>query len=321
MDEFKQVVLKLVRGANMTHKQLSDALRQILTEESANVPKIGVLHNADYGGFGFSDVFEAYCIDHDVSYKNRRVECVQHLVPFAQYCLGKYPLIARCLRLYYGSPIDLQSITTTIETLAGKLRMQKHLNKQTNWIESQSSSVFGDETVPTNTDEYNLLYLKPFHMTDCFSATKECLLGMMNDKMVTIKKEIEQHHNELISMGCTESMRIKMLELLKQCDLYVKGKSIQNIRCSAFADHIEEKGQNHMENWLAQPFYKHLTMIYLLKYGDDVTITNEMTHEQYLDIGLLFASGSYCRLAIEYIPEQVSWTIHEYDGQEDVRLL
>jgi hypothetical protein len=120
LKDFKKKVKDLVIYYNMEHKDIINVIHDTLLDEANKLPKIQVLYNVKYGGFGLSPTFKQFIstisnenteyedtqsilIPKNSSvryYYKERIHPIRFIRPFALKMLEKYPSLFDIIYLY-----------------------------------------------------------------------------------------------------------------------------------------------------------------------------------------------------------------------------
>jgi hypothetical protein len=361
LEAFNALVLDLVIHHNVKQSKLIDMMQKVLQNEVKKKPKIKVLYNATYGGYGFCCEFMEYPF-HYVTENNEnnenneniyRVTDVAKVEAFGTTCCQNHPVLAKMLRVYTG--LGLETIVKKIRLCVMDTNYIIALQKVLETVKSDSSQDWGDGSVSsTSIDEISIYELKilandNITLDKLKHFTKEEIVSKINSFIETLGftiQETKERCNETLPtcfdyesiVESTGFLFEEEVENRKQAwydrkkwnerDVMNTGKDDTDDTDDdtdarlTFMDALKTFGETHWRIWKCQCHYDDSTMRYLLQTRDMWKDIDLCDDVNvYTDMGLLCASSAYCKLAIKEIPPVLEWRIGEYDGKENVCLV
>lgn len=112
--------------------------------------------------------------------------------------------------------------------------------------------------------------------------------------------------------------------MLKSFQLYTEVQASSRLHAQLgdtdFYQKVGELGEKNEKVWAAQRHLDHDIMIFLHRrcLHEGSIQQQDMSHAAYQAFGLICASGTYCQLAVQEVPQIVEWAIGEKDGLETV---
>ena len=356
MEELTRVVRDLVLHHGARHEDINKCVRDVIVELSREFPKVRVLYNAAYGGYGLSDAFLNFLADRGLENvtgygsNEERVMAVNHIADFGKAMLSRHRIVRRMLMaaVYYGIETMArcaiasqvwQSEGRTLEN--SKARLEEHMRSP--WMHG-SKTLDGDDGMG--------LYTMMSCMTSCITGyTQDTYASVLAKVVASIDQTAER-------LKCTnETYRNDHPDLLWDelyGDLEAIAHTIKKDSESAspicFLKAIEKYGERDHHIWCSntQTYFDEVAMRYVrIKHNDHeydeqraAAAEDEHPHAFYdflvtktaIDlpadvydklveiVGLMCASDQYCCLKIALVPYYANWYIHEYDGRENVRM-
>lgn len=305
------------------------------------------------GPKNFDATFEKW-LSCDIS-KDERIKYVDKIKEYGDYCMKKYPFVTKLIAIYNKYKIDdvfnklhsIEYLTQCIDEMQNTILVK---------INNTNDNLFGKEEV-TNKD-FLCKNKEFFDINKVLKYTKASLIDYYQASIDEDLNKIHKHETALQTIlgGSTELYTFICQNYKATCDdnntqgdyfsslkkkrydeKHIPGKGLQRF---TFMDAIEEYGETHHGIWECQSHYskKPLNLLctlekrnqklaeYFTITDDEITNTFDASSDDDEDntlllkecIGLLFASGPYCKLCIGYAPQILSWHIGEYDGLESI---
>jgi hypothetical protein len=130
--------------------------------------------------------------------------------------------------------------------------------------------------------------------------------------------------------GLSSSESCEVLDCVEDFLEFVSSKPVASAspppstshRHMTFSQLLKVYGESSLILWKCQTHYQEKAMQYLLHNPDSIMLDKETAEDGWaLSMGLLFASGVNCKLAVCLVPQFLEWRISVYDGLENVEIL
>lgn len=307
--DLNNIVTKLMCNHGVKHKSIKDEIFKTIKDKSSELPKLQVLYNNTYGGYGYSKDFEDFKAnnlddteleEYDVC--EYRVAVVKLVERYGAYCKERYPLIVKKINIY--NQYCLGDVFKNAELCKFYISEIKRFDKYIDEI--NTCDCFGDLEYTSKYISYDFFKKKIY-----INYTKESLFPILHNEKIKFENNLT--NSTLLN---EEKVGNEMLELInneldgKHKDLFSKEDK------DTFADAIVKYGESSIEIWKHQPYYNVAAMEFLVKYPD--VLPNNFEKCSDIEMGLLFANGKYCKLVVGEAPRLLNWCISEYDGLERI---
>jgi hypothetical protein len=327
-NQLNDVVEQLLLKHNVSHKTIKQKIHHGISILSENLPKQKVLFNGVHGGYGYSRQFESYICDGSDTYtypsKAERISHVKSVENFGNVCKIKYPYIAKLIAIH--NHYHLRDVFSSVNRIQFVEKELVSISTVSTIINDSDEELFG------SMEDVQYVCTHNFKLEQVRKYTKQSLLQYVQDKKSKHEHEIQMSNcriKELIGdlsnwvlqdYGVThfeeETLEDSLLwyEKKKWYERMVSGQGLQRF---TFIDAIEHYGEAHFAIWKCQFHYSDEVMRFLIKNHDlfDLDCLDSCSD---LEMGLLCASGPYCKLCVGEAPQLLSWYIGEYDGLESI---
>jgi translation elongation factor EF-G len=319
---------QLVEIYGVDHKKIKKEIYDGLRVLSEKLPKKQVLYNCVHGGYDYAKQFSDF-IEEDIEYygysKATRVAHVEKVKAFGNACKEKYPLVIKLIAIH--NKYHLKQVFY----YAWKL-------KDAHKALSRFASIY--DTVLNTTEDFfgtvenveYISYIPDFKVENVSKYSKQALIQYIA-KITNEKKDEIQNSYSKMKQLVTDDICNLVLEnydtvfdeerLDTNCKWYEKKnwteRMVENqgsVKLT-FIDAIDYYGESHFAIWKCQEHYNDKVMRFLLKHHEKFAVECSRSCTN-LEVGLLFASGAYCKLSIGEAPQILSWKIKEYDGLESI---
>lgn len=327
--ELQSIVVDLVVNHSVPHQKIKNDIHEAVMEAVKDLPKIPVLYNKTYGGYGYSKHFRRCKLDVKIDaafsrHHHMRVCDVPYIEAYGKHCKNEFPFIARMIATYNAR--NLNGVCKYMHTLDyTHEKLQKTAAVKQRIMETDMSQ-FGDDCNVTYINVYC------FCIDDVIKYNHSALVAFCNAQIELHQKTLHDTKALLLKDMGDEQMCDDMIASVthlfeeekeaesqawyqkpKWNEVHVPDKGL--IRLS-FTHALSFYNESHFAVWKCQLHYREAPMRFLLLYPkyfiEDIDMCSDM------EMGLLCASDAYCKLAINYVPPLVHWSIEEYDGLESV---
>lgn len=280
-------VKDLIVNLGVSHKEILNDIHNAVVELGKSLPRIQVLYNSAYGGYGLSNAFMKYIEKYEPELekhelgkysKEFRIEAVKHILPFGLEILKQYPFLIHLLVIYnhYNFNTILDNISsihfneTTLELFYNrKEQLESILTNPTlhgnnkasvNWIDDDSESESDSKY-----DKVSLYDIAHYKYHSLIGFTKETYEKAI--EYITKEIETKLNNNEKYKAKCIEcNITEEMFNDIKQVVFNIK-KEEEHTRDKydiSFIDAIEKYGIYDNKVWKSQNRYNKNAMQYLL---------------------------------------------------------
>ncbi len=314
--KLNDTITDLVVNHNVPHKTIKTEIFNTIQNISNNLPKFKILYNEVHGGFGYSKKFKEFLNVDEYYYpsNNERIEHVNSIALFGKECKQQYPFITKLVNLY-----NKYKFKDVFSHLANIKILEDLIIKTNNILEVvEKHNTFGSET------EIEHIYINSFDINKVEKYTKESIITWLNvnktkniDKLKGYHKFIENIIGDYSFIKSNQDIIFQEEIADNELPWYSRKKwDEKSHKRLCFPDSITEYGENHFAIWKCQDYYNEKSMRFLLKYHELYDYSGDYCSDT--EIGLLFASGPYCKLNIYDVPQLLDWYIGEYDGKESI---
>lgn len=314
ISKLNNIVSELISNHGVTHENIKKEIFKTVKEQSDKLPKLQVLYNKAYGGFGYSEDFMDYKEDNiepideesNIDLYGHRVDAVKRVEKYGAYCKEKYPLIVQMISIY--KQYCLGDVFSNAESYKYYRSNIEKFNKYIDQINSYEN--FGELEYKYTYISYDLFKTDEFH-----KYTKDSLLLLVNKEKSKTEKQLTSYI--LFNEGKVGKDICELIySEIEKKNKYKEDMWLREEKKYTFIDAVIKYGQDNIEIWNHQPYYNTTAMKFLVKYSD--MLVNNSVECTDMDIGLLCANGKYCKLTVGEAPQLLSWKIGEYDGLESI---
>lgn len=320
LEELCGKAAELVLEHNMRHEEVAKAIRDHLLHRAEALPKLPVLYNGCYGGFGLSKEFKAFRAGKEVQGYDAILEFGRHLqerhpevyrVLYLVEVLGLKRLVSDLCHLY-DTERDLEWTQQQLEGLtlsAGNGKMDEMSNQQFYRSKSKLSSL--DCSVLSTTGKSSLKE-RLDESVGFLSQQLDWQKQKQLDGSEVLRSDVahwaettfhERRGSGRAALGSTEETNT-LMQILNDTPEHWPA-------CEIF----------QKENWkLAIKYAKSLVDFPENKVHSIVNLEDESAHDKTVWVlGSRGASGEYADLKVTWVPQLVKYTIYDYDGLQSVR--
>lgn len=351
MEALDDIVRHLVLNKGISHHQILQHIRSIITGLSKDLPKLKVLYNNQHGGFGFSDAFDKFVEEngaeaHEYDF-DARIEYVQYIQPFGELVMSKYPMLRRMFAVYkyYNISTMVDCAIQTYYSDRDLVRYAKRLTKLQHLLSDPDMHGNKVADCDNGTPLYNMLNYN-IDLSGHTAATYELCISevqkCIEDCKIKRQKNKDDYVKENPSLKWNEIYQL--LEPIVHQILEEKWGTTTKTCKMSFCDTLFDLGDSDANTWASlnnQNFctsaMRFLRIVHqdnekpILPEGDRtvydflvthslIEIPEDMYNKLAMDVGLLCASSKHCTLKIGEVPKYVDWSIDEYDGRESIVL-
>lgn len=319
----KQNVVDLYQKYDVGHRKIKQEVFDALKELSDRLPKMEVLYNDVHGGFDYSKHFRMYLdpeTRHFLSSKAERIAHAGKIREYGKQCKSEFAFVAKLIRIYNRYHMD--KVFQLINTMKYKKDIQDLHSKAYDIVHAIDDTRFGTETGISN------VYVHNFKVEQVLKHDKQSILCFLTKQINDIKATIERSEHELLSLLTIEQYNhilehhdmeseenIPLGPYEKLNERLIPGKGLRRL---TFTDACERYKPEFFAVWHCQTHYNTKAMVYLSKHHELYEIESDVEYCSDAEIGLLCASGPYCKLVIGEAPQVLSWYVGEYDGLESI---
>jgi hypothetical protein len=283
------IVKELLIHHGVEHKSIIKEIRNVILEEATKLPKIQVLYNNTYGGFGLSKEFKIYVRKHadepiasDYVYNNDsiRVKAVPHIVPFGKEQTKRYPTIYNMLCLY--EHYELSKVASLATTLYYRCSSVKELEERRIELERclNNSRFHGNNVLKNYVDDdeetcnkmitlHELLYYPRVNAVGFTKQTYETALQKINEDILEKQTAIDKERSRYTAFNISSDICTDLEDIIFQMiedDISYKHKTYirsRNIDEYSFLDTLSKFDASDAIVWDCQSRFNKYAMRYL----------------------------------------------------------
>ena len=344
----QKTAIELLSKHDVKQNVIFSWIRKAFEEHTENMPKVRVLYNATYGGYGFSKEFMmfrakgALCggvfggeFDKDVvkCHKEHRVKAVPDIIPFGKAILEREDMRDLKHVLYHYHKHNYNVFFSKQHEYESKKKQLKYYHDNVQNLKvylADPKSKYAANEDPYTLTLHCLTFLER-NFSYYAKAQLEDLLNLCESEgavfVEDLEKQISQARQDIVDVEGEDGF----LDICKYTAFHEKQKS-QIHKNRSYLEYRDSKvpfivdlfkqGWNDMHIWLYKSHsYSVITIMYLSTKVKDLPPmeeTDDIWNELYERFGLLCASSAYSQLKIEEVPALVEWKVGEYDGKERV---
>lgn len=300
-------VKDLIVNLGVSHNEIIKDIHDAVIKLGVSLPKIQVLYNSVYGGYGLSEAFLAYVSINDPRLhkeainqysKQYRTEAVKHIVPFGLEILEKHPLLKDILIIYHK--FKFNTIFNNLSSIYYNEKKLQSLQKRRNEIEKIlcTPAYHGTKTAfnnlidnDVNDDDVN---------DDKYDNTKLTIYDIVNYNYIqlhgyskeTYEKAIEMIDKDIdVTTQYNDSYKSKCIECNITQEVFENMKRVffELQRCDntsrhldySFVDSINKYGIYDHKVWKQQSRYNSTAIQYLIKKSQEYIPQNAGQHNVY----------------------------------------
>lgn len=346
MERLTEVVKDLMMNHGIKHRNIVKHVRETVRDMGKDLPKIKILYNCDYGGYGLSKDFQDFVHRSGSKHERRdsydsRVDLVPYIKPYGNHILDTYPFVRNMLILYkYHNLTNIATTASTVDIYKGYI---EKFEKRLAALETARRGIDTDVKV------HDLVHSQFCCLHGYTPEIYEEAINKVNNSVLeynTSIKEIEEKGRKYHPSAPWE-LYDDIAKVIKQFRSEEDdGLFKQQPQDKCFADTLQKKGQFDSSIWAScnqRTFNKHaMRYLYVKYYGiadpvNDIPTTDDkystydflltkqfvrISEEEYddlvNDVGLLCAASSYCRLDTWEVQQYLDWHVDDYDGKERI---
>lgn len=327
------------------HRNIIYAIRKALSKASKDSPKVPILYNTCFGGFGVSKHFLTFAFpsksinEEDLYYDDLdRVEAAKKMPAYADEIAQTYPILMQFVTVYTHSNVHsvlrhafdiirkedmITKISNNYESLVHYL---KYSPLEEVSLETTQSNVTKKPTKETfltlsykGWSQYSIETLCEFHASDAYAE---------------ILADVQKELSDLLAAPVWSWLPV---ELISHIIAYVRKPKLEKsaIKTKDFMDVVESSQEPDLRDvlptvWQHQTFFPVDTMCYLAELYTLYPHLFEYYAAQVVDIinddgkftlGLIAASSKHAKLNVTHVPAYTNWKINDYDGWENVEMM
>jgi len=334
VEKLENITLELVTDHGMDHADIKRIVFKVCSNVSEALPKLRVLYNDTYGGYGYSKDYKEFRAKHleavgknESTYRGlyeERIKDVDCVEAFGKHCKDKYPLIAQMIATYKHH--DMATLDFRIKDIVYRRKCMDTIHNALQTTTATPEDQFGDET------NVGYVFYGTFDFEKAHKYSKESLILWLVEEKNKITKSLEESTSYVFNKvgDKTEWLIENYTVVFDEEDTddvlwYKKKKWDEKMTPNngmvklSFVDAIKEYGESHFAIWKCQGHFRQDVMRFLLKHPDVIPLVDSELCKD-IDIGLVFASGEYCKLQVGEAPQLLDWWIGEYDGKEGISI-
>jgi len=306
-------------------KDLLELLRDAIVDKSKQIPPIKILINDCYGGFGYNKTFIKFLngkMGMHSSYFDCRIDPIDHIRDFGKSILDGNKLLERIMYMYFSS--NIRKIFTGLFSLKCKNDSIITFKENLTELKRHIDSPYTKRNVNTNLLSCDSIYGNLYHIHQCdynslINAYNEGMSSKHEskyEKISEIEKQVKHHISEYAYLNDQNVDTV-----YSDMKMYAKSNDKKRDNCQeSFADYVIEN-INDTKTWDATSAFTTDAVMYLIDHNCEIKYDDTKMEEIYSKFGLICASDKYCKLKIVEVPALCGWTVHEYDGLENVVIL
>ena len=313
-------VIELVQNYHVTHEDINTKIIEALTTMSEKLPKVKVLLNGVHGRYGYSAQFKQFIkndghIPHSHCGKHSRITHVLKVIEFGIICKQRFPFAAKLIAIY-----NEYNLCDVMRFLHNVHLARKDLDKL--------KAAYETVLVADNALFGTLCDAPHFPWVDCSldkltRYNKQFLLQWLQNKIQVLENTVQEYCDKIQALigldRCNWLMNNNNFRI-EEVQFYESRYHMDRWNSHVwftFLDALEHYGEKDFAVWKCQRHYSEFVMRFLFKHHDmfDVMTLNHCTD---IEMGLVCASGPFCKLCVFNAPQIVSWYIGDYDGLETI---
>lgn len=316
----------LVLEHGIKQSEIYKHIRQALQEEAEKLPKTLVAYNATYGGYGYSDLFEEYISldrfperNNDCS-DSHRTQVVPHILAFGCNMSTTYSYIARLVSRYIC--YDLKNVFTHVYSLINYERELSNVLANRDLIKSVPQNAFGTSLAQWYDVHIKNMRYNNYTKKSLEDAANESIPYLQN-KIDNEKKAINMPKDILDLMVSSYNYKYPEEKSAARHDYRHPDKNGKRLDFPQAVEHYKHT-PTPWAIWKCQAHVNEHAMRFLMENPLVLPALHPYVHENdedYMLMGLLFASGAYSKIEIASMPQLLDWRISEYDGFESVTIV
>jgi hypothetical protein len=320
------LAIDLVYTYGLTNATIESEIRKAIIEKAKSLPKIKVLYNDCYGGYGLSKHYVEW-----IKHKNNefqkysdsgRVKAANYIDEYGTYMMNEYPELGYFILIHQNS--DIVAMYCVAAELDRNEKSLLTLKKNKEDIEKAIKTTYTKTTILT--PKLSDIYSNENVYWSIYTSEQ---LQTLYDKADFLLKEqellskIDTLHNKPMWKDLPETIKhtfrsfefpVKERHEIKETfmDVFVKDK----IEAWAHQNYYDEP----VMLLLSESYYNNKELFDFFSTQKKTGKVDELEKVRNIEtnVGLLCASRSYARLAIKKVPQNISWDVKEYDGMEHI---
>lgn len=332
LDALLTIVERLVVTHHVSQERIQNSITDKLEKLSLHLPKVQVLYNTCYGGYGLHPKFEEFLrtrgaplADRDDNNEERTAAALV-MPDFGRQVAAEHPQIFAAIMHHQRYAMDtVVTNGVAVEDLNQQVKQLRQILRKTLLAPNHQFPEISLRNVPES-----WLYIKSKGFK-CLNYNRQDLLDEIRIQLDIQSDLIAEKGTQLGIFRVLPSSCMK--EMLNQPNVYDRELSGE-LSGKSFADAIASYGPHCREVWEYKQTHVHSTaMRYLLKKlkaadgkdgqkdiftNEPLYLTEQETAHCYRTMGLLFAGSGYAQLHIGEAPAFVTWRVGDYNGKESI---
>jgi len=339
LSNINSMVFELIKNYNVSQRFINKSISDYIKNKSEE--KKPVLYNNCYGGYNLSQSFINFINENNKDDNNKyeesdeygkkyRIKGAELIIPYGNTIISKYPLLFELVNIYNYS--NLHKLVTNILNYNMYNNSLKKINNKRIELKEYLSCKYSNYK-KENGEEYEKFIKRDINIYNLNSYTlwwnykKSELESFYNSNYFDENiKSYTNKINDIINSDFWISIPKNVIdEINKFNELNIKKKDKE----LSFIYAIEKHGiLDNLDIWDYQSHLNENNMKLLVYLKNNNSEIYEYFKNQKKDkeinieyIGLLCASGPYCRLDIAYVNAYNDWNIEYNDGLEYIKEL
>jgi DNA-binding ferritin-like protein (Dps family) len=297
-------VKDLIVNLGVSHKEIIKGIHDAVIELGNSLPKIQVLYNNTYGGYGLSEEFIEYVRQYEPELnkslsdnKEYRIKTVQYILPFGHYVLQKYPVFKDLLVIYHHYNLNkiFDNISSSyyledrLQSLyKRKTQLEKILdNEYSHGTKTPKKYVLNDDDDDASDVDVNIVTIHDFvgnnyvRLEGYTKETYEEAIETINKEIDTNLSTIDKYKSSTISEDYLtevvyDDMKQIIYSLIKDEDRHFKDKYYISLLGA-----INKFGVDDHRIWEFQNMYNKRALQYLFIKSKDYIPQDTKEHHVY----------------------------------------
>ena len=312
---------KLVVEHGMRHEEVAKAIRDYLLTKAEDLPKIPVLYNDCYGGFGLSQHFKQFR-------KGKGLEAYEAVLEYGRHLQKRFPEVYRILYLVEHLHLAdgvVSSICTRVNTKNDLVWAQRQLQllegtKGSGSIDEMSAKQYYQSKAKHS--NFNLAALSSTGLS-CLEESLNKSMGHWPEQLTWLNKQQFANIPEVLRRDIAswaDSNPQEQTGRQRSSEDALTGRQ-SLVQCLETTPHAWPKHRLFQDNdWALSISYAR----FLSASSDNdvhsiIDLKCKSAHEKTSwALGRRAASGEFAELNVKWVPQLVSYKVQDYDGLQEV---